>query len=733
MTYQELDNLLGLTNLTDFANQLTIRGCQISVLYQVEGTLLLSEDDKWKYWGLNWIWNIWGKLEDWARILKGNLNDIWTWIIGIKDYLWNMIGRGWRSWWDEIWETIRRMYYNFSYEFFRFTQDPWGYLYRVIQNAVSPLISGIKAVGIDIWDFVSKVRNAVSEVVSSWVTSAQNVIVNWITDRINAVYNWIKDTKEWLSKEVWLAVKTIQFLPGEIFSTVRNLSDEAISQIKVATSSVLKTFDFGLGGLADAFHKAISGIFGNFWDWFKGSIMNFWNFVNTGFLIPLKAGSEEVMKWLWGQIQEIISTITDAAKKMIPRAPEQGASMIWEGLGFLGMGAGVLALMTLGGGLAKRVSGADIPGLGAIIADFSGFKYITGAVMGGLVTAAYAQPLKYYYNALFKPWLPSWMDAQMALGRSKISPELFKFFQKYAGIDEKYYPIYKALAARPISAFMIRYIADAEITDPAGIFEICMDNGYSIEHSIYMAFAMSWGANSSYRKAVEFALQKCFREGFISRPGLDKEFDKIRTAKEVPASYTTVDGYTYRATIKAPLDQKTLIAMAQEWEAFYDSMLDKVSALKTAYGKETIIESELRSGLAGLGIVTNRIEDIVAREKAKKKGKVEPDKGKDLRKELKSVLTRCLKEGFITVDEFQKQLGLSNQLVDEATLIKERAWWESFYDDTDDFVEIYKKSLANGLITEAEFRRDFIDRGLRPDKIELMIEHDRITKLGRAK
>jgi len=61
MTYQELDNLLGLNDLNDFANQLTIKGCQVTAYVQPDGTLLLSDDDKWKYWGLNFDWtNPWG-------------------------------------------------------------------------------------------------------------------------------------------------------------------------------------------------------------------------------------------------------------------------------------------------------------------------------------------------------------------------------------------------------------------------------------------------------------------------------------------------------------------------------------------------------------------------------------------------------------------------------------------------------------------------------------------------
>ena len=280
---------------------------------------------------------------------------------------------------------------------------------------------------------------------------------------------------------------------------------------------------------------------------------------------------------------------------------------------------------------------------------------------------------------------------------------------------------------------MIRYIAEAEITDPQGIFGICMDAGYSVEHAAYMAYAMSWGANSSYRRAAEAAVRKCYKEGFIDKTKMDRAISQIRTVREVPVTYTTIDGYTYRATIKVPLDQKALMRITAEWEAFYDSMYDKVSALKTAYSKETISEEELRNGLRALGIVESKIEDIVAREKAKKKAKTEPERGKTLRDELKSVFRKCYKEGFITAEYLDKLLEESNKIVDERELIKQRANWEAFYDDMYDLVKIYKENLENGIISDEEFRRDLIDLGLRPEKVELMIQYIKAKKTGRIK
>lgn len=733
MTYRELDNLLGLTNLKDFTNHLTVKGCQVSVAIRPDGTFLLLDEDKWKYWGLNFDWaNPWG-ITDKINTLVRNIQDIWRKVLDIFHFVWEAFGTGWKSWWNEIWEAIRRMYYNFTSAFFEFTRDPWGYLWRVITAVVSPLISGIKTVLSVTWRFAYDLWNYLSNWISPLFDSVKNTILNWITARIDSVYTWINNLRTSISNWFKDQLREIGLLSEKMSLVWKNITETIPSELAAIKSSIEKTFDFGLGGLADAFYNAISNIFGTFWDWFKEIIGKGWSFVNKSFLMPLKAGSEEVMSWFWEQIQEMIRTITDVAKRMLPRAPEQGSSMVWEALGFLGMGAGVLALMTLGGGMAKRISGADIPGLGAIVADFSGFKYITGAIMGGLVLAAYTIPLKYYYNALFKPWLPSWMETQMAFGRSKISPELFKFFQKYAGIEEKYFDMYQVLAYRPISAFMIRYIADAEITDPIGIFRICMDNGYSPEHAGFMAFAMTWGANGIYRSKVFAGLQRCYKEGYISKPRLDLEVANLKSTELIDATYYGVYGHSTTVQIKVGLDQTALITLAAEWDSFFDSMGDKVATVKTLYNKETITLSEFKAGLVELGITPLRIDDIVAREKAKKRGKTEPDKGKILRDVLKGVIRKCFKEGFITKEMFESWLASSNVVVDEPSLLKAQAWWEAYYDDMMDWRKIYEKLLTDGTVTESEFKLDLIDMGFKPEKVELMIKYDQAKKGVRAK
>lgn len=638
-----------------------------------------------------------------------------------------------RDWWDHFLETFKGIAWDVSSEFKAFVRDPVGTIWNGIKGGIASLIEGVKTGFKVTWDFAYNLWSYLQGFVQPLIESLKNTIINWITDRVNAIRIWLNETKDILSSvikgmipDIRQAIKDTQ----EVFSKPIVNIQNALEDTK---NVILKTFDFGLGGLINTFKDFLSGLWDKAWEWFTNLIGKVASFLNERFFQPIWNLIKDAWSWLVSIFSALWREVKDLFFSLAPSAPERGEDLMVQGLKLLGVGVGAFGALT---GLSMAVSWLSKHHLGhlsAILYDMSSYKYIAGALFGGLVTAAYAQPLKYYYNAVFRPYLPRFSDVLDALGRSIISPDVFKFILKYEGISEKYADMYQRLAARPVSPFMIRYIADAEITDPQGIFAICMDCGYSVEHAAYMAYAMSWGANASYRKDAEKVIRNCFKEGFIDKSRMDQAISEIRSTREVPVSYKTIDGLTYSATIRVPLDQKTLMKITSEWEAFYDSMYDKVSALKSAYATENISEEEFRSGLRNLGIVENKIEDIVSREKAKKKAKTEPDKGKSLRSELKSVLTRCYKEGFITAEYLDELIEESNKIVDEEELIKQRANWEAFYDDMVDLVNIYKTNLENGIIEEDEFRRDLIDLGLRPEKVELMIKYTYAKKTGRIK
>ena len=731
MDYKDLDNLLGLSNLNDFTNQLTVNGCQSVVVLQQTGTRFNLDEDPWKYWGLNFDWKNPFGITDKLNTLVKNIQDIWRKVCDTFTNVWNLVGGKAAWWWHHLFDTLNGLMYDVSYEFKKFIWNPATYIWNAIKGGIKTLIDGIKMVGIDIWDFVLKVRNAISDVVSSFVSAAQNVIVNWITNKVNVIYNWLISVRDWIVDHLKTFLLTLKFLPGEMAITVTKLSSEALSQISASTSAILKTIDFGLGGLATSFYNALTGLIDKAWDWFLSLVSKLSLYLKDEFFEPLMDTMKNVWGWLVRWFRSLWDKVKDTLYKLAPTAPEKGEELIESAMGLLGLGISGFGALTGVSMLVSWLSKHHLGHLSALLYDASSYKYISAAVMGGLVFAAYTQPLKYFYNAKFRPYLPAWKDACLMYDRSIITDDEFKFFMKYNGIPDKWFDYYYKVYDKPVSPRQLAPASAWETMDLSDfIYEITF-YGLWPERAESTARFLWWGGKEPWTTRLLTAMMYGLRRGFF---GAEKIVKQFRDLLEEPRTIEIVDKATGRRVTKSSHgfpSNLELITLIGEWERTRLKADAMVDAIKVQYKEDLITEEEARKEMAKYIVIPEVIDSELAPIKYRKAKQPEPEKGKPLRDELKTIIRMCYKEGLITHKYLEEQLDNANVLVDEKTLILLRAEWEAFYDDMMDWRKIYEKSLADGLITEAEFRRDLIDMGFRASKVELMIKYDRAKKKGR--
>jgi hypothetical protein len=352
----------------------------------------------------------------------------------------------------------------------------------------------------------------------------------------------------------------------------------------------------------------------------------------------------------------------------------------------------------------------------------SSYRLISTALIGGLITAAYAQPLKYFYNATFRPYLPPFRDAFSAFSRNIIGKKEFGHHLKYAGIPDTYLELYDRLASDPVSPFLLRGMAEAEVADPDTIFKYVMDRGYSLEKSIDVTGSLMWLAIKDSRKAAENSVKRHLVEGYITLEEYKAEISKIRAKKEHPVSYSTIDGETYSGTVLVPLSHEELMQISAEWDAKFDRLKERENAIKKDLSSGDIDVETARRELAEFIKDPSKIEDIIRSSIRTLKVKKEPEKGKDLRKELKGVLTKCYKEGFITHERLVNELEAAKNLTEESDITLIKAEWEAFYDDMSDQVSTLKSMAKDKTITIDDLRRELTNLGMRPSKIELIVK-----------
>lgn len=278
-----------------------------------------------------------------------------------------------------------------------------------------------------------------------------------------------------------------------------------------------------------------------------------------------------------------------------------------------------LAGMTMAGSWLKPLGGAGMGQIAAMIYDMTNYKVITGAAITALTVAAIRTPLTYHFNELFRPWLLSPMDFRQLMSRQAFrdpealqNPELVTSVGVmtggdglayenrmigYQGYPAAYYGFFKELANTPLRYFPLAGIARTGFFEKTWFTEALHRSGYS-KTAIDALMVM-------YEKMVDEAVQ-----GTMSGAAV----------KRFKEGLTTEDQFYGEMTLLGYSDQqfpKYLAAAKMDYA--YDYTMDLVSAYRDAVRKGNLGLDGYRGALSGLGMVPERVEGYVFRERARLK------------------------------------------------------------------------------------------------------------------
>jgi len=135
--------------------------------------------------------------------------------------------------------------------------------------------------------------------------------------------------------------------------------------------------------------------------------------------------------------------------------------------------------------------------------------------------------------------------------------------------------------------------------DPDMLYEICIDAGYSPEHSRYLAAALTFAAVGSYRRGVETVLTRCYSEGYIRREALIDELSKA-----------------YDIT-----DRRALVLMRADWEYFADERADILRIYQESFRRGVIDEATFVHDLEDMDFDPLRVHRYLRREQIRKLGR----------------------------------------------------------------------------------------------------------------
>lgn len=649
------------------------------------------------------------------------------------------------AWFKNVFIVVLNFFKDFKDKLAKFLKDPIGFLKGVaaytvrgvrrwiddLRDSVSNFITGIKTYVMDV--IVPKIKawfkDTIKSVTDLWgnIITALDNTVHKIIDPIGNVFRWLWDrmksffegVKDWWRIKIWLPLQSFWLKlirPFQIFGAGVAGFFASLKDIFTGKNIALMAVVKALEGIAKFFWEAGSGLISAIAGTLRRTLTTPW-------FARIIDDLKKVFAWLESWFESLIRSMLDIAKKVVPSAPERGDEIETRVIALAKHAVVGLGAMT---GLSMVVSTLSKVGLGhlsAIFYDFAGYKYITAAIIGGLATAAFAQPLKYYYNALFRPYLPKWDIVLDLYNRGIITEKELRFFAKFYGFPDKYVWHFIRYVATPISLLRQADMVTWDTSNKGELVEEMRFAGLEEAGVVHYMPAAWLRGKTMWLTRMVTEMMYSIRRGFALVPEMVRDIGNLRRGRETVAS----SGHRFlpRVTWSFPKMPSTseILNLISKWATLRLKADGLVAEIKSQFREDLIGESEARRRLARIIKIPELVEGELAPLRARKAKREEPEKGKDLRKELKTILTRCYKEGFITHKVFLSEVKDANKIVDTEILITSRAEWEKFYDDRWDLLKTYKYNLENGLITPEKFRADLIEKGFRPAKLDRYLEY----------
>ena len=457
-----------------------------------------------------------------VQVMKGERIEFAGWTNPIEQALgwfWDRIIRPGLEW---IWNDVIRPGVIAIVNAFRWIWDRLllvaNSIWNFLQGLVDKITSGLKKFFDLIWDGI---RGIASAVVSG----------------VKGLFDWIWSGIQRVGSAIWEGVKAIGGAIASGLSTIAGWITQALGKLgELIMAGLCWIWDNVIVPIGRTLYQLAKGIVDAF-----SMLIGYFVKTITGAILGLPSSPP----------QEVLPRVTDIFNILISTG-------------------GILAAQTIAGCLVHPFHEAGFGHISALCYDLSGYRPVISAIMAPITGTKIRIPLTYALNEMFRPIRPDMRTIDSAFGRGKIEDETAKQWYAWQGLHDDYFPVLKELAARPISAFILRYVAESDVATPQLMEYLTIDSGYGIEKGKLLAECMFAAVLKPYRLGAIASCARLYKEGFIIRPAFLSEVARIWTIRE----------------------RDELIALRADYDYKFDMELDTLAAMRDAYRKLALTDEE---------------------------------------------------------------------------------------------------------------------------------------------
>ena len=638
---------------------------------------------------------------------EGRISEIHGWndIIGqvvrpLKNFITNSL--------NNIWNSVIKPGVTAIIAVYR---SIWNRIKSVVTTVYNKVVSVITSVK-NIYDYVTKTIYTTLSTAYNFIISIPDKIKAIATKAVSVVWGWLVSVWRDYIKP---GIKTIFKFYKAVWDNAVKFAQKAVTWAKSAWNAIQSAWKdvvSKVSGVFEAISKAfaalpqwISSAFQNAFSFFGDVLKGIWTWLVDHIVTPIKNG----LVWIWNQLNALIDGavhgIIGAITSLGQMNPDKAKSAIV--LPFkLGLGAALgLGGMTLAGELLHPLKELGLGRISAMIFKFTQYDLITGAIVGALATAAYGAPLKYAFNEIFRPYLPNWRDTMELYSRGTITRDRVLQWSRYNGYPDEFMPFWDELKNSPTGYFGLAGIARTGYWNEEFFREELQRSGYSPTAQQAMFEMFRDQSNEPVRKIYSSTLMKRYQMGILNPEELQGELTMLQYNQAV----------------------KTALSKAAVFMRDTVHVTEMIKALQYSYRLGKITIEQFSASLKNLGLVDERVLELVAAEKARAKEELRTTQQEEVRAYGQSVVLRRYKEGIIgdkdLVDEL-RILGYTGQWIERLKVV---AQLERDYDYATTVLRYTKTAYRKKKLPDSKFIEILKSYGFITQKIELELS---LTKLA---